>query len=741
MRFHLRPAALAVAAALAATPAAASASTWTVDDDKAQCPNAAFSKIQAAVDQAAPWDTVVVCDGTYREVSVPFNSAQTPAAVGSRNGLTITKPLTIKGAGAGKVTIMPDVALGATLAGTVPYLRDGGGNVVTVSRQSNGSSDDNENFVDISGVTITSPSAFAEAGVAFFNTGGRISNSVVGPFRRASGADPAGISPYGYGVVQSNSLQGTEAGVRRTVTVQDSVVTGYQTGGVLFDDARGPDGDPANLVRSGIVAYGNVLGSRIQGAGGSAVGPQTGIRYAAGHRGLVSGSEVLDHRQSTNAAGLRANVGLLLTDAGTGDDPSNPGVQAVRSTGNVFERNGTAIFNATADNSAVRTASPLPSVGDWFGCPAGPLTTPSSSDPCQPVSGNDPGGAASVTTTGYLTERPATLELPKAQPDAAPAATIADPVDGLVVPVGATIQPVVQAADDFGVKAVMFGATTKTTAPYEFSWTATAADAGRTVPLTATVTDSAGQTSTATVSVVVPAPKTEEPPPAEEPPPPAVTPPTPVAVPAALTPPTLGGSAMVGSRVTCTPGSWSGAPTSYAIQWLRDGAAIKGAISSSYAVTQGDLGSTLTCAVVAANAGGAGAAATSDGLSVKRADKSTEKSLVVQVGPGLVTLSRRVAASTRSTRIALGSFRCVRAGATCSVELTARVRIAGRTFTTKRTTSLTSGGSTPLSATLSTAARRALARAGGGTVGVTASASDGSGLKGSVKRALTLTKR
>ena len=59
-----------------------------------------------------------------------------PSQTGSRNGLTITKPLTIKGAGASKVTIRPAPALGATLAGTAPYLRDGGGNVVTVSRQS-----------------------------------------------------------------------------------------------------------------------------------------------------------------------------------------------------------------------------------------------------------------------------------------------------------------------------------------------------------------------------------------------------------------------------------------------------------------------------------------------------------------------------------------------------------------------------------------------------------------------------
>src|ERR1044071_9728735 len=109
----------AVIAALA--PSTAFASTWTVDDDKADCPNARFTSIQAAVDQAAPWDTVVICAGTYLEQSTPTSGSNSPSQAGSKNGLTITKPLTLKGAGASKVTIRPAPALGASLAGTAPY--------------------------------------------------------------------------------------------------------------------------------------------------------------------------------------------------------------------------------------------------------------------------------------------------------------------------------------------------------------------------------------------------------------------------------------------------------------------------------------------------------------------------------------------------------------------------------------------------------------------------------------------
>ena len=73
----------AVLAALA--PSTAFASTWTVDDDKADCPNAAFTSIQAAVDQAAPWDTVVICAGTYlRAVDARPSGNNSPSQAGSQ---------------------------------------------------------------------------------------------------------------------------------------------------------------------------------------------------------------------------------------------------------------------------------------------------------------------------------------------------------------------------------------------------------------------------------------------------------------------------------------------------------------------------------------------------------------------------------------------------------------------------------------------------------------------------------
>ncbi|MEA2352213.1 MAG: hypothetical protein QOJ14_627, partial [Thermoleophilaceae bacterium] len=58
---------LVAAVALLAFAAPASAATRTVDDDHLQCPDAQYTSIEAAVQSAAPGDTVQVCAGTYQE--------------------------------------------------------------------------------------------------------------------------------------------------------------------------------------------------------------------------------------------------------------------------------------------------------------------------------------------------------------------------------------------------------------------------------------------------------------------------------------------------------------------------------------------------------------------------------------------------------------------------------------------------------------------------------------------------
>jgi hypothetical protein len=524
----------------------ANASTWTVDDDKAQCPNAAFTSIQAAIDQAAPWDTVVVCAGDYAESSVPLNHVNTPAAAGSMNGLTISKPLTIKGAGASLVTIHPAASLGTSLAGTVPYLRDGGGNVISVVRQSLGTSDFTENFVSISGVTVTSPNAYVDAGIAFFNTSGRVADSVVGPLAPVA-SDTASLAakPHGYGVVSTNSLIGAGPGtVRREVTVSNSLVTGYQAGGVLFDNAYGVDGAVTTSTNSGILQYGYVTGSKIVGQGASArFSPQTGVRYSAGAHGAVTDSDIEGNTVGGNA---HTSAGILLTDIAQAADASTPSGRTFAATGNDLSNNAFALFDANAANTDARSlADPsvstvstdvVPATGTFWGCATGPVfgrtvnsgtgvatfTASSVTTGCGAISTNGLNRIAATSTTpeipatlkptvdyaGFLTIKPAPLSVPVAKADEPPTAVIAEPVGRPTIAIGETIHPVVQAADDFGVRSVTLsadGAVLQSVGhtPYEFAFTSNADQAGRTVTLTATVTDSAGQITQTSVPVDV----------------------------------------------------------------------------------------------------------------------------------------------------------------------------------------------------------------------------------------------
>ncbi len=466
---------------------------WTVDDDGAQCPNAGFTSIQDAVDFASPWDTIVVCDGVYEEKSTPVFGNGNPVATGALNGLTINKPLKIKGAGADKVTIMPDQSLDS-LDGLEPYLRDGGGNVVTVSRQSLGSTDTNEMFLDLSGVTVTAGDVYAEAGIAFFGAAGRVSSSVVGPMKTATDADDLADHPHGWGIVKTGVILGEGPGTVETeVTVTDSVVTGYQSGGILFDGARGADGDADNTVRTGIISNGYVTDTVVKGRA-NRLYPQTGIAYTSGTTGFVRGSRITGNYFRPDPS---QSFGILLTDAGTETEGALTGL------GNIVTGNGFAAYNANADNTAVREEAPFELRGSYFG-PSSPVTGgPSNpSTGTEAISGTDTTGAATVTvpsrSSTVLSAVPSTVG---SIIDASPSASLIDPFDGSTLLVGETVFPLVRAADDLGVRSVTLlvdgsPVATGTESPYAFTWTPGVEQAGEDVTLTSIVTDSAGHSTT-----------------------------------------------------------------------------------------------------------------------------------------------------------------------------------------------------------------------------------------------------
>lgn len=78
--------------------------------------------------------------------------------------------------------------------------------------------------------------------------------------------------------------------------------------------------------------------------------------------------------------------------------------------------------------------------------------------------------------------------------------------------------------------------------------------------------------------------------------------------------PALPEAAQSGDDVACDPGTWTGDPTAFEFEWLRNGTAIAGATAADYTIVDADVGQVIRCRVVARNDGGAGPAALSNPL-------------------------------------------------------------------------------------------------------------------------------
>ncbi|MCB8955229.1 MAG: hypothetical protein H6529_01960 [Nocardioides sp.] len=106
-------------------------------------------------------------------------------------------------------------------------------------------------------------------------------------------------------------------------------------------------------------------------------------------------------------------------------------------------------------------------------------------------------------------------------------------------------------------------------------------------------------------------------------------------VPANTDPPVISGTPAVGQTLTCSKGTWTGAPTTYEYFWRRDGSTIAGATAASYVVVAADAGASLRCTVVASNGSGNGAA-TSAAVVVSDGAPPSNSSLPSLTGTGVV---------------------------------------------------------------------------------------------------------
>lgn len=97
-------------------------------------------------------------------------------------------------------------------------------------------------------------------------------------------------------------------------------------------------------------------------------------------------------------------------------------------------------------------------------------------------------------------------------------------------------------------------------------------------------------------------------------------------VPVNTAPPVVSGTIEIGEVLSCTTGSWTNSPTSYAYQWQRDGVDIGGATASTHTVVDEDIGpgtggvgTGVRCVVTPTNGSGSGTPAASNALAFNHA--------------------------------------------------------------------------------------------------------------------------
>jgi len=107
--------------------------------------------------------------------------------------------------------------------------------------------------------------------------------------------------------------------------------------------------------------------------------------------------------------------------------------------------------------------------------------------------------------------------------------------------------------------------------------------------------------------------------------------------------PAITGTYRDAESLTCSTGTWTNSPSSFAYQWTRDGSNIGGATSSTYTVVPGDIPTLLACVVIATNGAG-------DSLPATSAAVSSPLRAIYQIDP-----NARVWVHTQGTGVAVSN--------------------------------------------------------------------------------------
>jgi parallel beta-helix repeat protein len=263
----------AVAGVCLLWPGAAAGKQLVVDDDKVECPDAGFTKIQDAVNAASPGDRIRVCKGTYAEQ------------------VTIGKALTID-ADNGAV-LMP----GAMKQNTTSLFD--GAPIATALLVANATD------VSISGLTVDGANnAITECspdleGVTFQNASGRLARAAIRNFKLSTAL---GGCQSGTGIfVQSGG------GMISAVEIVDCTVHDFQKNGIT-----------ANEVGTTATIRGNV----VTGIGPTPAIAQNGIQVGFGAAGTIARNVVTNNSYGqctdvTTCTAVATNILVTQSDGVT----------------------------------------------------------------------------------------------------------------------------------------------------------------------------------------------------------------------------------------------------------------------------------------------------------------------------------------------------------------------------------------------------------------------------------------
>lgn len=292
----------------------------TVDDDKVQCPGAAFTSIQAAVDAAAPGDSIQVCNGTYREtVTVDKNNIDVVSKV--VRGATISPP-------AGELA---EPRALVHLTGSNDKIRRfrivGPGNGTADSLRFGVLVDDNANEVAAT-----------------------VSENLIADIRDIEAA----ANEDGVGVAVGDFRDGVSHPGR--ATVQKNEIVRYQKAGVRVDESQ---------------TYANVANNTVRGLGleldDEAIPAQQGIQVAFGAAASVTANKVSENKYGGDGS-QATSFGILVLFTSTAKDPFGKQVSQVK--GNTLTNNdaGLEVFDVQnwlfQANRVMGNGDPNTSAGD-----------------------------------------------------------------------------------------------------------------------------------------------------------------------------------------------------------------------------------------------------------------------------------------------------------------------------------------------------------------------------------------